>query len=646
MTRKLFLFVVLFALAAPQVIPQTPQPAGAAAAQPAGFGTIQGTVVREGTTDPIPDVQITLTGRGGISVQDAQTILNVQARGGVINLPPEILQAVQEAVRGGQPALTAVSDSAGQFTIRNVPAGTQTLRAQLEGYFAPVQNGQYSPQVNLPVTVAADNVSNIKVIMLPGGTISGRVFDPSGKPVSDAPVQVLLSGYQNGVAVPQVANIKQTNDLGEYRMYRLPPGEYFVAASPRPQALQGARGNAGSNPQEVQVPTYYPNVTDESASVRIPLRSGDDLAGVNIQMRTAPGMKVSGHVTSTVPPGPTAGPRGQTRTGGVMLVSTHSRGLLNMDAGGAIPLNADGGDFEFQNVAPGTYDVIARISVAPGGGWGPQAPPATATGPWAVGRVAVDVRSDNVNNVSLVVRSGVDVKGHVLLNGSPTRANVRISVQQDESTQGPNDQQLSLMFNQIRQYQAPIGDDGSFTIPLLPEGRYRFQVSLNAVATAARGATTANGAPPPPALPLGTFVADIRQGGTSVYDNGLVVGTEPTGPVEVLLSTSAGSLEGSVTGADQKPAANMTVVLVPPENRRQNPALYRTARSDAQGRFRMGNIPSGSYTVYAWESVPSGAYQNAEFMARYAGRGTPVTVAAGAPTTASVNAILENSSGR
>lgn len=654
MTRRLLLLLALLAFAAPQLIPQTPQQTAAPAAQPAGFGTIQGTIVREGTTDPIPDIQITITGRGGMTAQEAQGIVNALARGGVLatSLPPEVIQNAQDAVRGGPSTLTAVSDRDGLFTIRNVPAGTQTVRAQLEGYFGPVVNGTYPPMVTLPVTVTANQTSNIKVSMLPGGTISGRVIDPAGKPLSDSPIQVLRSGYQNGVPTLQLSDLKQTDDRGEFRLYRLPPGEYYIAASPRPQGLLGARGNAGPTPQEVQVPTFYPNATDPAVATRIALRAGDDLAGINIQMRTAMGMKVSGRVTSTVPPGPATGAQGQPRLGGVVLVPTDTRGLMSLDFGGAIPLNADGGTFEFQNVAPGTYEVIARISTAMGGGWGPQAPPAVATGPWAFGKASVAMRGINVDNVDIVVRTGVDVKGRVLLDGTATRANVRISLQPDDSTQGINDQQTALVFNQIRQYSAPIADDGSFTIPLLPEGRYRFQVLLNPPATAPRGrgaaaqAAAAAATTPPPPLPATAYLADIRQGGASVYDNGIVVGSGQMNPVDVMVNTSAGSLEGTVSGADQKPVSGMTVVLVPPDNRRQNPSLYKTARSDDQGRFTLTSLAPGRYTVYAWESVPPGAYQNAEFLGRYAGRGSAVSVEAGARTTANVSAIRVDASSR
>jgi hypothetical protein len=623
MSRRLLLVLSLLAFAAPCVISQT--------SQNTGVGTIQGTVVREGTTDPIPEVQVTVTGRGGMTAQEAQLILNVAGRGGAAaaTIPPETLQNAQEAARGGQ-ALTAVTNGAGQFTIQNVPVGNQTVRLQLEGYFGTPLNGNYLPMVTQQVDVAKDQTASLKVSLLPGGTIVGRVLDTTGKPLSNSLVQILRAGYDEDRPVLQPQDLKESDDRGEFRFYRLPPGEYYMAAGPKiTAALLGGLPAAGaSNSQEVATTTFYPNATDPSAATKINLRSGDDLSGINIQLRTIVGSKVTGKVTSTAP----AGGRG----GGVQLVSTNSLGLLNIDGAPAQNLAVDGGTFEFKNVAPGTYDVIARLSTTRGGGWGPQAPPATATGPWAVGRTTIEVRSGNgnVDDIAVVVKTGVDIKGRLLLDGNPIRANARITLQ--PVLQNINDQQLSLMFNQIRQYAAPIADDGTFTLPVIPEGRYRVQVALNSTVPARGAAATA---PPAPALPANTYLADIRQGTASVYDNGLVVTSETPNPIDVLLNTNAGSIEGNVIGADQKPAGAMTVVLVPPDNRRQNAALYRNIRSDAQGHFVLQNLPPGRYTVYAWESVPQGAYQNAEFMQKYAGRGATVTVQAGARANATVNLI-------
>jgi hypothetical protein len=80
------------------------------------------------------------------------------------------------------------------------------------------------------------------------------------------------------------------------------------------------------------------------------------------------------------------------------------------------------------------------------------------------GRTSVEVRGANVDNVSVVVRTGVDLKGRVILDGKPSAANIRIFLQPDAIAENVSDGPSSATFNQIRQFQAPIAEDGSFTI--------------------------------------------------------------------------------------------------------------------------------------------------------------------------------------
>ena len=93
------------------------------AAQNAQVGTIQGIVTREGTTEPLADVQITVFARGSLAATGftAQQVLQAVNRGAAVN--PELVQMAQDATSGGPRAalanaapLTAVSDSAGHFT--------------------------------------------------------------------------------------------------------------------------------------------------------------------------------------------------------------------------------------------------------------------------------------------------------------------------------------------------------------------------------------------------------------------------------------------------------------------------------------------------------------------------------------------------
>jgi len=631
MTRRLFLVLALMALAAATFLTQGTQPSP-------GVGIIQGTVVREGTSDPIPEVQITVLGRGGMNLQTAQTLIN-EVNSGVLRVPPEMLQQAQETVRGGQQP-TAVSDSAGQFIIRNVPAGRQIIQAQLEGYFGPGVNGNYPSLIQTPVTVKANETVTAKVSLLPGGTISGRVLDSTGKLMSDATVEVLRPSYQNGVTSWVAYSIKSTDDRGEYRLYRLPPGEYYLGVSPRLRSLPNA---PASTLTEIPVWTYYPGTTDANAASVVDLKAGDELGGINIQLRSAIAAKISGRVISSIPAGSLVGARGQARppAGFVTLVPRERKGIDRSTSSDSATANPSDSTYEITNVAPGIYDLIARFPIETLTGWGPGNAPGFATNPWAFGKATVEVRGANVDNVDIVIHKGTDIKGQLVIDGKPSAANVRITLQPDDAATNANDGPTSNTFSFISNYAAPIAEDGSFSLPLIPEGHYRFQVGLTAAPlNPARGAQTAAAAAANlPALPQNAYVADIRQGGVSVYDNGLTVGAQ-VNPIDILINTSPGSLEGIVSTADKKPiAVGTTVVLVPAENRRQNPALYKTGRTDQQGHFSVAGISPGSYTAFAWEFVPSGAWQNAGFLAKYAGRGTPVIIEAGAKATANVTLI-------
>ena len=80
----------------------------------------------------------------------------------------------------------------------------------------------------------AQQTSQIRVSLVPGGTISGRVTDAAGKPLLNSPVLVLQTIYEAGMPALQPRNSRPTDDRGEYRISLLPPGEYYLAAAPIP----------------------------------------------------------------------------------------------------------------------------------------------------------------------------------------------------------------------------------------------------------------------------------------------------------------------------------------------------------------------------------------------------------------------------
>ena len=600
------------------------------AVQDAPLGTIQGTITREGTTEPLADVQITVVARGSLAATGftAQQVLQAVNRGAAVN--PELVQMAQDATRGGPRAaianaapVNAVSDSSGRFTIRSIPTGEHYVRAQLQNYFGPVSNGTRAPVASEAVVVTGQQTAEVRLSLIQGGTISGRVLDPTGKPLQNSAVQALQPAYDNGAPSLQIANLKPTDDRGEFRLGVLAPGEYYLAVTPVPAGARGATAPSSTPAGEVAITTLYPNVTDSSKAVPLVLHAGEDVSGMNIQLRTVPGAKISGRVTHTLPAAPPAAPRGGIRPliAVVGLAPRDKPALADVIGAGAGITASEDGSFEIFNVPPGSYDLFARLPIA--NGWGGLAPPERATTPLAIGRTSVEVRGGNVEGAVVVVRQGVDVKGRITIDGqAPASNSIRVSLAPDDSATRVGETQISNVFGQIAQYPARIEQDGSFMIPFIPEGHYRVQIAFTSQAA-------------------NSYLADIRQGAASIFDNGLTVGKEAVNPVEIVVNTNGGRIEGTLLGIDRKPVARALVVMVPPPGRRRNSALYKVVQTDAQGHFSMAGVAPGTWKVFAWESIKPGAYQNEEFMQKYEARGTNVVVTAGILSNSYVTLIRD-----
>jgi hypothetical protein len=575
-------------------------------------------------------------------------------------LTPEILAALRRSGPGAGSAaqlanapLITMTDGDGRFSFADAPPGMATIRAQLHGYFGPSINEEYPAAATAVVTIVRDAPAVITLAMTPGGTISGRILDPQGKALVDAPVFISKLAFQEGKPVLQTVNQRMTDDRGEYRAYRLAPGEYYVSAAP-PAVLPARLGRS----REIPVATIYPNALDFAEATAVVVQGGDEVAGTDIQMRTARPVRISGRVVSPLPLGPvTSQIGGQVRDPALFVtLTTHDRqSMQNGPLSGAVSVKTADNTFTIQDVLPGRYDIYARVPISYG--WDTANPPEKSTGPWAIGRTTIDVGSDNIEDLAIAIRPGMDVRGRLLVDGRPAAYSARIALQPDDSNFRISDGAFSGIYNQVAQFSAPLGLDGLFLVPLVPEGRYRVQVFLDRVevpAAANRGQVAATSppatgtavplsqtSPTPPlsSLPQTAFIADIRQGTLSVYDNGLSVGRDPVS-LDIFIGTNASGIEGTVLGPEQKPVNGMTVVLVPPASRRQNSLLYKTARSDAQGRFVFLNLEPGEYKVFAWETIPSEAYLNAAFLAQYEERGVSATTVAAGRTSVEVNVIV------
>jgi hypothetical protein len=581
-------------------------------------GGIAGRVIRGSGPDGVAGVQITLVGP-----------LTGTAANAAASNP---LMAQEIAAATATPVLQATTDNAGRFSFGNLREGQYTLQAKREGYFeaaGPGRPGGATILTSMVRIAARQSKTDVVFVMVGGAAVSGTVLDPNGQPVANMPVAAYQISYRDGRAVLDVIQRKTTDDRGHYRIFWVFPGEYFIGANPGPSS-------AFAYPR-----TFHPNSVDGRTAPAVLLGDGADADGIDIHMSGST-FKVSGRVIDAPAlPGP------RTVFHQFYLLPSDPSALVDSDPPLYANMAADqtNGRFELRGVLPGSYDLIAT-------GWGPFP-----------GREHIEVGSQDLENVAVTIRPGVDVKVRILIDGIPVTAPAA-DVSRPAAGTGnavffsPDGQRL--VFRNLALNGAPLSpppcrpsaatpSSTSIRVQLRPMSPYPEifdSAALSNAVTDGSGALAFAGVPQGmyslqiSALPRDVYIADIRSGGASIYDDGLAVGGESPVPIEVFANSGGETIHGTVRDAAGNNVTSATVVLVPPPPRRQNATLYKSTCSDAAGEFAITGVAPGDYTVFAWDRVPSGAYQNAAFLSTYESRGLGVHVTAGAALTVSPMAIL------
>ena len=421
---------------------------------------------------------------------------------------------------------------------------------------------------------AGQQLTGLAYFLIPGGTISGRIVDTLGRPAAAARISAMRLTYQEGRPMALLAKTAASNDRGEYRMFWMEPGEYYIRA-------------------EKQLPTgfarvYYPASGNVSGAVKVRVSGGEESPRIDISLQRSMSFRISGSVTSIV-----AGVDVAQQAVQFYLIPVESGGILD---GGLtvqnqlLPPDEALGKFSISNVQAGRYDLVAVLTDRR------SSPPRSF-----IGRVEVDVPFQNVSGVNVVIAEGVDVYGKVVYSGTPSLpASTRVQLQ-------PKGLFSSLPF--AAKLTASPAEDGTFTIPNLPDFQYSVSVSP---------------------LPPNTYITDIRQGSFSVFDIGTVgVAGRLNRPFEIVLDAPGAVINGKVPASPEQLAAGVTVALIPEERRRENLALYKRGIVSPDGSFSFSGIAPGRYKLFAWESLPPSAEQNSEFMDVYRDAGTEITVVPG-----------------
>jgi hypothetical protein len=486
----------------------------------------------------------------------------------------------------------------GRFIIKDVPLGDYIVHVEREGFF------DLAARAGNPTKIKVQGSQNVSasLSMTAGGVVSGHVRDALGDPQQNVGVQVFAMAFANGYPVLRGTIQKLTDDHGAYRMFWLAPGEYYIGVNP------GGTPNADATQR-----TMYPGTLDLAKATPVSVRAGEQVSGIDIQLPTDVLPKISGKVTSTIPAEETAQQASLYNAAlarpTLMLIG---RDPSKPDIGsgtartiGTVTLNGGTGTFEVAGILPGSYDLYLRI---------PQSNAQGGAG-FSFAKVPIDVRNENLTGISITVNHTVNVTGSITVDGkTPGSTPIRLHLQPDGSG-------VKLgAYQSVGQRVITPDGNGAFTSLGVPPGLFRMDVE--------------------PGLPNDLYFSDVRQGGTSVFDSGIEITSEKPNPVQVVLNSGAGTIEGTALDAAGKPMPGASVVLAPLMMRRQNRALYHTATADANGKFTIHNLAPGAYEMFAWQqSIPAGAFYNAGFLTRYEDRSRAVNVIGKSTTTEQITAV-------
>jgi len=614
-----------------RLYPEQREQAAIARESLADTGIVQGTVLRSGSAEPVQNAKVSLSGgpvdptlfaqlqgffkarnveisappNGLVDQKYLQYLADTSSARGVSMANPAVLAAMARFKSANDARFTASSDILGHFTIPNVPPGRYTVRSEREGFFPPPEDLSDANQA----TVTAGRTAIVEVSMVRGATVSGKITDAAGQPQPNVTVQAYSVQYQAGFPVLQPAAAKSTNDQGEYRLFWLSPGEYLIAVTP---GLAPGEGGAVSSTAALPGPdgglpaprTFYPGTSDISQAIPVFIRGESPVSGIDMLVRKVPTFHVKGEIRSNVP-------SQRSDVNAVFAIrprNTNTPDDFGTPTMGPAMLRPEGnsyvGEFDISGVPPGSYNVRA---------WVPEQNP-DGGARLTFAHADIDVFNEDVTGISLDIFPSVRVNGTVTVDGVAPSPTLRVWLQVDGALARAGVYQglaarASLVNNQT----------GAFMIPAVPTGHFRALMGSG--------------------MPLDLYVADVRQGGLSVFDSGFDVGRDSPPPIQIMLKSGARTVEGMVRDVSGRPVMGATAVLVPPRERRHNRALYYTAKSDATGHFKIQGVAPGTYSLFSWQNMPDGAYFNDRFVSRNEDAGRKVNVTQASMSGADIRLI-------
>jgi len=439
-----------------------------------------------------------------------------------------------------------------------------------KGGFVALQYGQRRPsESGTPIELAdGQTIDKLSIALPRGSVLGGRITDEFGEPVANASVTAFRYAYAGGARrmTPAGQNARDTtDDQGHFRLFGLPPGDYYVSAT--------LRGNG----PEVTDPmgelsgyasTFFPGTTNVAEASRITLAVAQENTGVSFGLIATRLVRVSGQVLTS---------DGAAATNGMVVLlpaNASGRPAIAMQQGGNGNRLDQTGTFRVSNVAPGRYQVQAR----------------SGGREFELARMDLAVGTEDVDGLTLVTAPGAIVNGTIVSDtGEPFDFKPQ-QLQIAARPGTPDTPGIGAAANGSR-----VGDDWSFSLRNLTD----------AVIVRTGG-------------PQGWTLKSVFLNGQDITD----IATEfPPGQtvsgMQIVLTKKISALSGQITDSKGNPVLDAAVVIFPSNEKlwTYQSRFIKAARPDQDGRYRVTALPAESYLVVALQGLEDGQAGDPEFLA-------------------------------
>lgn len=449
------------------------------------------------------------------------------------------------------PGLRVKSQPDGTFRFTDVPAGVYFLTVFAPGYVVPGDANFWPVGRSKVVNVAeGESIDDLDLELQPGGVITGRVTDASGRPLVDTHVDLMnldQKGRQTPVRSGWNPYLNMTDDRGIYRVYGLPAGKYVASVG-----YESKTGSMTFTMDRTYYPkTYHPDVPEIEKARILELKEGEEISGVDIAVgeikRT---YDVLGRVIDDQTGRPLAGVQvsyGQYDT---------QAGRVTTWGGGETRSDADG-RFKLNGVLPGSYAAFIESG---------------QTSEYFGDVRPFSVSDSDVEGLELRAVRGMTAAGRIVLEGPVDPAGVPV---RGKFIYASPDQGEPAAPGQV--ITAEVLPDMTFRLKALRQGRYLIGLSTHnddsriAVIRVEKDGVLAPG-----------NRIDITSG--EQIRNLTVYFTIATGVIRGRIAIVGGALPGGL------------IISAIARNVAQG-AAGRIVQVDSRGNFVFQNLPPGDYEV-------------------------------------------------